>query len=229
MAVSTEIPEPELAAAAGDWTAGGCPGVRRLEFSTTNPLQARAFLYQAYGWRLRVTGVRDLRAKLTVARFEAGTFTVSDVTLPADLTFEVTGRDALIVSTIIEGTVRVDRVGGTDRYRPGDVLIGSFPGTRYVCHTHDFRGHNFALPVSLLYAVAGLEGIPFVPLRLMSPRLAGPAARTRWRDTCDYVESLLAEAEAVGPLAIAGAARLLAATALAIFPDTATFPDTVTD
>ena len=206
----------------GDRTVAGWPGLQRLEFSTTDPLRAREFLDQFYGWRLRVAGARDLRTALTVTHVDTGSFAVSDVALPADLIFEVTGRDALIVSTIIEGTARVDRAGGTDRYGPGDVLIGNFPLTRYVCHSHSFRCRNVVLPVSLLYAVGGLERHPSDPLRFLSPHPASPPARTQWGNACDYAVSLLTDSEAPSPLLISIAARLLAATALTVFPNTAT-------
>lgn len=216
----TAGPRP-AAASAGGRTVAGWPGLQRLDFSTTDPLRAREFLDQVYGWRIRVIGARDLRTALTVTHVDTGSFAVSDVTLPADLMFEVTGWDALIVSTIIEGTARVDRAGGTDHYRPGDVLIGNFPLTRFFCQTHSVRCHNVVLPVSLLYAVAGLEAAPSDPLRFLSPHPASPPALTQWGNACDYADSLLADSEAASPLVISIAARLLAATALTVFPNTA--------
>lgn len=186
-------------------------------------MRVREFLDKTYGWRLLVTSAQDHQTALTVTHVDAGSFAVSDVALPADLKFEVAGRDALIVSTIIEGTVQAHRAGGTDHYRPGDVLIGNYPRTGYICYTHSLRDHNFALPVSLLNAVAGLERTPSASLQFLSPHPASPAARIQWRNACNYVDGLLANSEATAsPLVLSSAARLLAATALTVFPNTAT-------
>jgi hypothetical protein len=76
--------------------------------------------------------------------------------------------------------------------------------------------------VSLLYAVAGLGRKPSDPLRFLSPHPASPSARTQWVNVCDYADSLLADSESASPLVISVAARLLAATALTVFPNTAT-------
>jgi AraC-like DNA-binding protein len=220
---AVEVGRPRPAANPGcDETATGWAGLRRLEFSADDPMRAREFLARTYGWRLLVTGARDLLPALPMTRVDTGYFAVSDVTLPADLKFEVTGRDALVVSTIIEGTAQADRAGSTDCYGPGDIFISNSPQAAYVCYTHSLRVHNSAVPVSLLNAVAAVGTTPSVPVQFLSSHPASPAGRTQWRNACDYVDSLLAESEAASPLMFSVAARLLAATALTVFPNTAT-------
>jgi AraC-like DNA-binding protein len=184
---------------------------------------AAEFLDQAYGGRLVLNGVRYGGTAVAVTHIDAGCFSVSDATLPADLNFEISGRDEIIISTIIEGTVRADRARATDRYQRGDVLMGNFPQASYFCHSHQVRSRNVILPVSLLCAVADTKRMPSVPLRFHSLHPAGAAARTQWENTSRYAESVLANPEAAAsPLIIQSTARLLAATALTVFPNTVT-------
>jgi AraC-like DNA-binding protein len=199
-------------------TATPWPGPQRHEFSTTDPELAREFLEQAYGSRLLVRSSRDAFTRVAVTVTDAGPFTVSDVTLPGDLTFGTTGSDTVAVGTIVAGTVQDDQGKDTDRYQPGDVLLGSWPQGSYTSRTHRIRTHGVTLPASLLYAVAGRA--PSAPLRFVSPHPASAADRTRWTSTSDYIDTLLASpAAAASPLLIGSAARLLAAVVLAVFPN----------
>ena len=197
-------------------------GPRRVEFSTADVLLAGEFLDRNFGGRLLLNGSRDADTTFAVARVDAGAFAASDVTLGADLTFAVSGRDQVIVSTMTEGTAQVDRSKVTDRYQPGDVLIGNFPQADHACRTHRIGTHSVTLPVSLLYSVAGAEHVASAPLRFLSLHPASAAARTLWQDTSRYVDDLLANpAAAASSLLIQSAARLLAATTLTVFPNTA--------
>jgi AraC-like DNA-binding protein len=83
------------------------------------------------------------------------------------------------------------------------------------------------LPLRLLHAVAGTEPGSSAPLRFLSPCPAGPAARAQWTAVTRYVDDLLANPDAaLSPLVVSSAGRLLAATALTVFPNTV-FPGTV--
>jgi len=63
---------------------------------------------------------------------------------------------------------------------------------------------------------------PPAPLRFFSTKPAAAAARAQWQNTSHYADRVLANSLAVAsPLIIGSTARLLAATALAIFPNTA--------
>jgi AraC-like DNA-binding protein len=202
--------------------AAGWSGPQRLAFSTADPLRAREFLDDTYGGRLLVASACNGGMALAVSHVDAGSFALSDLTLAADLTFTVTGRDAVVISTVIEGTAEADRAEGTERYRPGDVLIGNFPQAEYVGRTHNLRRQALILPVSLLYAVAGTEPTPSGPMRFLSLHPVGAAARAQWRNTSQYAGSVLANPDAAASrLIIPSTARLLAATALAVFPNTA--------
>jgi len=203
-------------------TASGWSGPQRLAFSTADPLRAREFLDDTYGGRLLVANAGDGGMALAVSHVDTGSFALSDLTLAADVTFAVTGRDAVVISTVIEGTAEANRAEGTERYQPGDVLIGNFPQADYACRTHNLRRQALILPVSLLYAVAGTEPTPSGPMRFLSLHPVGAAARAQWQNTSRYAGSVLANPDAAASrLIIPSTARLLAATALAVFPNTA--------
>ena len=198
-------------------TATPWPGPQRHEFSTTDPELAREFLNQTYGMQVLVSN-REGMTRLAATVTDAGPFTVSDMTLPGDLTFGITGSDTVSIDTVIAGTVQADRAKDTNRYQPGDVMLGSWPQASFTSRTHRVRGRALTLPVSLLYTVAGRA--PSAPLRFVSPRPASAADRTRWTSTAGYVDTLLASpAAAASPLIIGSAARLLAATVLVAFPN----------
>jgi AraC-like DNA-binding protein len=199
-------------------TATPWPGPQRDEFSTTDPELAREFLNQTYGIQVLVSNVPEGMTRLAATLTDAGPFTVSDVTLPGDLTFGTTGSDTVSIDTVIAGTIQDDRAKDTNRYQPGDVVLGSWPQASFTSRTHRVRARALTLPVSLLYTVAGRA--PSAPLRFVSPRPASAADRTRWTHTSDYIDTLLANpAAAASPLLIGSAARLLAAIALTVFPN----------
>ena len=199
-------------------TATPRPGPQRHEFSTTDPELAREFLNQTYGIRVLVSNVREGMTRLAATLTDAGPFIVSDVTLPGDLTFGTTGSDTVSIDTVIAGTIQDDRAKDTNRYQPGDVLLGSWPQASFTTRTHLVRARALTLPVSLLYTVAGRA--PSAPLRFVSPRPASAADRTRWTSTTGYIDTLLTSpAAAASPLIIGSTARLLAATVLVAFPN----------
>ena len=198
-------------------TATPWPGPQRREFTTTDPELAREFLDQAFGSQLLVRSSRDSRTRVAATVTDAGSFTVSAVTLPGDLTFGTTGSDTVSIDTVIAGVVQDDRAKDTNRYQPGDVLLGSWPQASFTSRTHRVRNRGITLPVSLLHTVAGRA--PSAPLRFVSPDPASAADRTRWLNASDYVDTLLASPAAASPLIIGSAARLLAAAVLVAFPN----------
>ena len=203
----------------------------RTEFAASDLEQAREFLDQAYGSRLLMTSNRDSTAALAVTHVDCRSFGVSDVTMPADLTFQMVGQDAVIVATVVEGTLQADRGKVTDRYRRGDVFLANFPQARFTVHTHDNRNHGVVLPLDLLASVVGASagGVP-CPLRFTSLRPVSTAAQAQWTDLAGYVDGLLASPGiAAQPLVTSQAARLLAATVLSVFPNTVVTEPTIED
>jgi AraC-like DNA-binding protein len=200
------------------------PGLYRNEFTTDDLAEAREFLDRTYGGRLLTASVPPGSPVLAVSHTKTEAFAVSDVTLPADLTFAVDPLDQVVISTVTRGAVQIERGQDIDRYGPGDVLLGSTQQGLTV-RTRGLSDHNVILPLHLLHAVAGTEPGASAPLRFLSPRPVGPAARAQWTAVTRYVDGLLANPEAsLSPLIVTSAARLLAATALTVFPNTAFEP-----
>jgi AraC-like DNA-binding protein len=192
--------------------------LRRHEFTTDDLAEAREFLDRTYSSRLLTVGVPAGSPFLAVSHTETGAFAVSDVALPAVLTLAVDPSDQVIISTVIQGTVQVERGPSVDRYHAGDVLIGGVHHMGLTVHTHGLRDHNVILPLSLLHAVAGTSA----PLRFLSLHPASPAAQAQWSAATRYVGGLLANPDALlSPLVVTSAARLLAASVLTVFPNTA--------
>jgi AraC-like DNA-binding protein len=201
------------------------PGLHRDEFTTDDLAEAREFLDRVYGGRLLTASVQARSPVLTVSYTGAGSFAASDVTLPADLTFAVGPSDQVIISTVTQGTVQVERGRDVCRYQAGDVLIGNATHAGLAVRTSGLRDRNVILPLRLLYAVAGTELGISAPLRFLSPDPVSPAARVQWTAAIRYVDDLLAgPGAALSPLVLTSAARLLAATALTVFPNTALAP-----
>jgi len=200
------------------------PDLYRNEFTTDDLAEAREFLDRTYGGRLLTASVPPGSPFLAVSHTKTEAFAVSDVTLPADLTFAVDPLDQVVISTVTRGSVHIERGQDIDRYGPGDVLICSTQQGLTV-RTHGLSDHNVILPLRLLHAVAGLEPGASAPLRFLSPRPLDPAGRAQWTGVTRYVDGLLANPEAsLSPLIVTSAARLLAATALTVFPHTAFEP-----
>jgi AraC-like DNA-binding protein len=201
------------------------PDVCRNEFVTDDLAEAREFLDRAYRSRLLTADVPAGSPVLAVSHTETGAFAVSDVTLPAHLTFAVDPSDQVIISTVLQGTVQVERGQDVDRYQAGDVLLG---GVRHIgppVRTRGLRNRNVILPLPLLHAMTGTEPGTSAPLRFLSCHLASPSARAQWSAVTRYVDDLLTSPDAaLSPLVVTSAARLLAATALTVFPSTALGP-----
>jgi AraC-like DNA-binding protein len=197
----------------------------RNEFVTDDLAEAREFLSRVYSSRLLMADVPAGRPVLYVSHTETGAFAVGDVALPADLTFAIDPSEQVIISTVIHGTVQVEHRQDIDRYQAGDVLIGSVHRIGPTVRTRGLRGSNVILPLPLLHAMAGTGPGTSAPLRFLASHLASPAARAQWSAVTRYVDDLLTSPDAaLSPLVVTSAARLLAATALTVFPSTALAP-----
>ncbi|MGY1742951.1 MULTISPECIES: helix-turn-helix transcriptional regulator [unclassified Blastococcus] len=198
------------------------PGApRRHEYATSDPGEARELIDDLFGGRLQLKASPDTRWEASVRMLDAGAFSISDVMVPADLTFDLAGQDDVLISVAVAGAIGYDRGHDLERYVPGDVFIANHPDTRAVADSHEARTLSVALPQSLLTDVA--RGTPATnePWRFTVSQ-ATPGGAARWRQVTRFVDDLLAEPEAAAsPLMLGPAARLLAATALTILPNTA--------
>lgn len=206
------------------------PGLRRNEVATEDPAEARALLDTLHGIGLQVDAPRSASWLLSLRTVDAGAFSLCDLTLPIHLTFDVAGQDDVVVSTVVAGTIGIERAGRTlDRYVPGDVYLARHPRADDVVQTHAATARTLTLPQSLVTEVARGTAEPGPPWQFNAMQ-AAPDGAARWGAICRFVDDLLAEPEtAASPLLLGPAARLLAATALAIFPNTIAPPPVAAD
>lgn len=202
----------------GEWR-----GPQRRKYSTADPEQMREVIGQVYDGVVLTAGNRNSATGFALTQVDAGSFATNSVTLPGSLAFRVREEGAVLVTTITQGTLQAEWAKDTGGYHSGDVYLRNLPQeAEFRAETRDVRSHSVVLPVSLLRAVAGAECTPPAPLRFLSTDPAGRAARAQWQNTSDYADRVLANPEvAASPLIIGSTARLLAATALAVFPNTA--------
>ena len=204
--------------------------LRRIEFTSSDPPEIRDFLHRVRGSQMLLNGTRDRGWRVSLTQVDAGQFSSSEIRLPADITFRMRGRDEVVIHTILGGTIGLDHGKASHRFRLGDVYVASCPRADFTCHTHEVRSHTISLPQSLLTEVTRItpdhpgdpwEFLPFVPVT---------GGARRWRELTRFVGGLLAEpAAAAAPLVLGSAARLLAATALTVFPNTAVTEPSVVD
>jgi AraC-like DNA-binding protein len=203
-------------------TAGEWRGPQRREYSATDPELMREVIGQVYGGATLTTRNRASTTGFALTQVDAGSFSANSATLPGRLAYGVRGQGTVVVTTLIQGTIQAEWAKDTGGYRPGDVFLRSIPQAEFRAQTQDVRSRSIILDVSLLHAVAGTECPPPAPLRFLSTKPAAAAARGQWQNTSHYADRVLANPLAVAsPLIIGNTARLLAATALAIFPNTA--------
>lgn len=205
--------------------------LRRIEFASSDPLEIRDFLHRVRGSRMLLNGTRDRGWRVSLTQVDAGEFSSSQMRLPADIAFRMHGRDEVVIHTILGGTVGLDHGKASHRYRLGDVYVASCPRVDFSCHTHEVRSQTITLPQSLLTEVARAtpdppgdpwEFLPFAPVTASGAR--------QWREAARYVDGLLSDpAAAATSLVLSSAARLLAATALTVFPNTAVTERTARD
>lgn len=170
----------------------------------------------------------------TVFRLEhtdAHLFQVGENRLPGKLSFTSEPAPQVVVTRLIAGTMDLPTPAGEERHAVGDItLIG--PAATVHLTTTDAHTRTTTLPLPLLHKVAGQLPRQNHPLRFTDMRPASQALADHWRATCGYVNNLLdhPDLDTAAPLLVANTAHLLAATVLAVFPNTVTAaPDTPVD
>ncbi|MEV8321410.1 helix-turn-helix domain-containing protein [Streptomyces sp. NPDC059900] len=205
-----------------DAPADGLPP-ERLEFATTDPDEAQDFIARMYrAGRPPRTRSAALTAPVSISQVSAGGLSYVDFTMPPDVTLHLTGTSDLSVTTLITGGTHAELGKNTERYTTGDAFLGSYPEGDYQVRCLDFRAGIITVPHAALQAVTALPGRPSPPLRFTSLRPSSPAAAQQWKNAAGFARDLLtSEQAAISPLITGSTARLLAATALTVFPNTA--------
>jgi AraC-like DNA-binding protein len=191
-------------------------------YGTDDPLEAREFVEEAYGARLRVAAPRGRTGPLSLDRLQVGGIELADLDLPLDLTMRLPGRGNYVFATVLGGSSECERDGAVTSHARGDTYLGIKADGEGTADTEHLHVSTVSLPATLLDEVAGRgeeEGGEAWEFTSMRP--VGDGAR-RWRQTVRKVTSLVADLDGQAvPLVAGPAGRLLAGTALAVFPNTA--------
>src|SRR5215470_9878253 len=193
-------------------------------FETTDVELAEDLLLRHYGTRFRIRangprgGMRLAQAVLTPAvRFEYSHLSVSCSATAGPLGVLAFGR-------LAAGLLAYRSDGSERRLRPGDVFLGVQPRHPFGVSIDNSHIEMAIIDPVLLSQVADTEpGRAQQPVRITGYEPVSPQAAQQWKDTYAYVrEGVLDPPGTDGyPLVAADAARLLAATALAVFPNNA--------
>ncbi|HEY2298606.1 MAG TPA: helix-turn-helix transcriptional regulator [Jatrophihabitans sp.] len=194
--------------------------IQRVDFATTDPCEARDFIDHLYGARLRLPGRVGDTWRVSLALSVGQDFHCDDVRTPADLSFDVTGRDEYIVTTILTTSAEFERGPDGEHHQAGDVFVAVAPDSEFSCRSLVTRSQAVGLAARFVADVAsGDPSASGAPWRLLDTNPVVGGAR-RWRETVRYATGVLAEPElAASPLIAASIARLLAATFVTVFPN----------
>lgn len=203
------------------------PGpVTRETFTTDDSDTAGEYLAARYDRSLRMS---RLDGTMRCVRLDAGPVAVDDIDLPCDLEYTAESLGLLIVE-VRAGEIERTLGRSHDAVGPGDLLLSSVPGDPWTGRTRDLDMRLVRLDPSVLHQVVPVPpGGPEL-IRFTSHRPTGPGAAEHWRRTVSYVGELLAGPDAAGgALVRASAARLVAASVLATFPNTGLLDSTLQD
>ncbi|MGC0318468.1 helix-turn-helix domain-containing protein [Kitasatospora acidiphila] len=202
----------------------------RHHLVTSDPEHALHELTAAYRTPIRMTAPEP-GTVFHLEHTDAHLFQVGENRLPGKLSFTSAPAPQVVVTRLIAGTMDLPTPAGEERHAVGDItLIG--PAATVHLTTTDAHTRTTTLPLPLLHKVAGQLPGQNHPLRFTHPRPASQALAEHWRATRVYVNSLLDHPDlgTAAPLLVANTAHLLAATVLAVFPNTVTAaPDTPVD
>ncbi|MFD6286854.1 helix-turn-helix domain-containing protein [Streptomyces sp. NPDC060205] len=199
------------------------PPSQRFTFATTDPDEAQDFIAAMYrAGRPPRTRSASLTSPVSVSQVSAGGLSYVDFTMPPDVTLHLTGTDDLSVTTLITGSTQAELGKNTERYSAGDAFLGSYPAGDYQVRCLQFRSSIITVPHSALRAAMDSPGRPCPPLRFTSLRATSPAAARQWKQAAAFARDLLLDDQAaISPLITGSTGRLLAATALTVFPNNA--------
>jgi AraC-like DNA-binding protein len=194
----------------------------RIEFSTTDSALAIDNLKNVYGTNFEVSGARDGYV-FAHSRLDGGSFALDDLRVPLNVRVRQDPFNSLVVVLLRAGRFGRECGGIDERFLPGDVFIDAEPGLPSTVRLLHIELQTVMLDLGVLAQVAATSSSRAPgPVRFTGYQPVSPAAAAHWRNTTRYLGELLANPEAAAqPLIRGNGARLLAATALATFPNTA--------
>lgn len=203
------------------------------EFTTTDTNEAVDYINTAYQTtltKMRVASARETHP-FRHSRLDGGSFALDELWWPLTLSFSQTPLNSLIIIHLEGGQLGRECGGDDGRFLTGDIFVDADPDLPASLRARDveMRLVTLDLPVLAEVAATSPNRAP-APIRLTSYQPTSAAAAQQWRRTVAYLGDLLANPHAsTQPLLLGNASRLLAATLLTTFPNTALTGPTATD
>ncbi|MFF8259136.1 helix-turn-helix transcriptional regulator [Streptomyces virginiae] len=196
---------------------GRSPGEQ--SFRTTEVDVARDWLATAYGTSLRMRTPAPHRP-FQYSRTSVGPLSLSTLALPTEYSYATDSLGAVAITHVVGGRMVRECEDDVTRAGPGDVLAISQPHLPYAGRVYHADLRAVTVPLAQVREAAGHPtGQEARPLRFTRFTPVSRAMADQWKRTVDYVEaSVLALPTGSAPLVVDAAARLLAATVLAVFP-----------
>ena len=209
---------------------GDAAGPGRVEFSTTDPERAIAYLSHVYRTSLRVSGARDGYLHRH-ARADGGLFAIDDVWLPLHVDVQQEPLDSLIIVQIDSGRMERECGDVSERFLGGDVFVDAEPSLPATLRMLGVEARTVMLDLGVLAKVAATSPARVAgPIRLTSFKPRSALAGLQWQRTVALLRDMLENSEAAAqPLIRGSAARMLAASVLTTFPNTAIIDPTAQD
>jgi AraC-like DNA-binding protein len=202
----------------------------RIEFSTTDSDRAIAYFNDVYRTSMRITGARD-GYRYHHSRVDGGSFAINNVGVPLHIGVRRDPLDRLIIVRIGVGRIERECGGVNERFFSGDVFVDAAPGVPANLRMHGVQAQTVMLDPAALAKVAATSPARVAgSIRLTSYQPRSAAAALHWQRTIAYLSEVLTHPELVAePLIRGTAGRLLAATVLTTFPNTAVIDPTAQD
>ncbi|MFD9961711.1 helix-turn-helix domain-containing protein [Amycolatopsis sp. NPDC058986] len=206
---------------------------QRLAFETTDYDQAGEFLTGLYGIGIQLTG-RKVGYFYRHTRMATDAFSVNIAAQPDTMALTVSPLPSTLLISHCGTTLDLHCEGAEHRFGPGDVFVHNKTedGSAYWAQWREGAVQTTILPFATLSQVAATADTRRdTPVRFTSLRPHSPAFGRHMRTTIDYLTAgLRDQPEVMGQPLVAGAAgRLLAASLLGAFPNTACAEPTIED
>ncbi|MEU7799164.1 helix-turn-helix domain-containing protein [Micromonospora arborensis] len=204
--------------------------VQTRHFDSWDPVAIHGFLSTAYDPKLRIHSSNKYR--FIHHSVETGPFAMATVRHTGQLDMGASNLGGLAITHT--RTARIDRTcgGSANRFGPGDVYLVTKPGEPCSARWLPGEVEVCLLDLSVLEQVATTAPARRPgPIQFTHLGPADAALARQWRVTTSFVTDVVLNSPIASaqPLVIGNAARMLAAAALAVFPNTAFTEPTAAD
>ncbi|MEW2416476.1 helix-turn-helix transcriptional regulator [Streptomyces sp. NPDC046866] len=190
----------------------------RTTYTTRDPEAAREHLEAACGAAVRME-VRLAAGAYEVTRIDAGPFALTELCLPGRLSTAFSPAGLLTVGCLRSGCAELRSGDRSERLGAGDVCLEGRPEEARTLVSEDLRISSVLLPADLVERAADdLSPRRSRPVQFTGLLPAGPRMAALWQRTADFARGAVLTPGGLCPPVAGETARLLAATALAVFP-----------